>query len=49
MIKFQQVSTKDAAYAFLEELLHESFPQEERRDDAIQRDYTDNSPFSMQT
>lgn len=45
MIQFQQVSTKDAAYAFLEELLHESFPQEERRDDALQRDYTDNSPF----
>ena len=37
MIKFNPVKTTDVSYAFVENLLHESFPEEERRDDDMQR------------
>lgn len=43
MIKFNPVKTTDTSYAFVENLLHESFPEEERRDDDMQRYNTDNN------
>ena len=45
MIKFNPVKTTDVSYAFVENLLHESFPEEERRDDDMQRYNTDNNPL----
>ena len=45
MIKFNPVKTTDTSYAFVENLLHESFPEEERRDDDMQRYNTDNNPL----
>lgn len=43
MIKFKRVTTADSAYAFIEELMHESFPVDERRDDDAQRYNTDHN------
>lgn len=45
MIKFNPVRTSDRVYTFVENLLHESFPVEERRDDDMQRYNTDNNPL----
>ena len=45
MIKFIPVKTKDSRYAFIENLLHESFPEGERREDARQRYNVDNNPL----
>ena len=45
MIKFNPVKTTYVSYAFVENLLHESFPEEERRDDDMQRYNTDNNPL----
>lgn len=44
MIKFIPIKTSDSRYGFVENLLHESFPAEERRDDEMQRHYTDHNP-----
>lgn len=46
MIEIKQVKTTDQAhYAFLEELMHTAFPQQERRDTPQQREYSDNNPI----
>lgn len=45
MIKFNPIRTSDGTYTFVENLLHESFPVEERRDDDMQRYNTDNNPL----
>lgn len=44
MLHFERIRTTDTDYAFLENLLHEAFPPEERRDDDAQRDNTDHRP-----
>lgn len=44
MIKFIPINTSDSRYVFIENLLHESFPTDERRDDDMQREYTDSNP-----
>lgn len=43
MIKFIPINTADSRYTFVENLLHISFPEDERRDDDMQRHYTDNN------
>lgn len=45
MIEFNPINTTDLSYPFVENLLHESFPEEERRDDEMQRHNTDNNPL----
>lgn len=46
MIEIKQVKTQDKVnYAFVEKLMHTAFPQEERRDTAQQREYSDNNPL----
>lgn len=45
MIKFIPVKTEDSRYAFIENLLHESFPEGERREDSRQRYNVDNNPL----
>lgn len=45
MIKFIPVKTEDSRYAFIENLLHESFPEGERREDGRQRYNVDNNPL----
>lgn len=45
MIKFNPIKTTDPSYPFVENLLHESFPVEERRDDEMQRYNTDSNPL----
>ena len=42
MIALQPVTTEHALYLFIEKLLHSAFPKDERRDDKMQRAYTDN-------
>ena len=42
MIALQPVTTEHALYLFIEKLLHSAFPKDERRDDKLQRAYTDN-------
>lgn len=47
MIKFTKLTTNHPGYLFVEELMHASFPESERRDDILQRRNTDfNSKFS---
>lgn len=47
MVTFTKINTKDKNYPFVENLLHASFPETERRDDEGQRNNTDyNSKFS---
>lgn len=41
MLTFTHINTRHPQYPFVEELLHQSFPLEERRDDAEQRNNTD--------
>lgn len=46
MIEIKQVKTQDEAnYAFVEQLMHTAFPQEERRDTLQQREYSDTHPL----
>lgn len=46
MIEIKQVTTKDQAnYAFVEKLMHDAFPQQERRETSQQREYSDNNPL----
>ena len=45
MIKLNPVKTSDEGYAFIEELMHASFPEVERRDDDAQRENTDHNPL----
>lgn len=45
MIRFIPVQTTDPGYRFVEDLLHESFPDDERRDDEMQRYNTDHNPL----
>ena len=42
MLQFTPLQTTDKDYSFVENLLHESFPEAERRDDVAQRDNVDN-------
>lgn len=44
MIQFTPLRTHHPQYSFVEELLHASFPAEERRDDEAQRYNTDHHP-----
>ncbi len=47
MLQFIPLHTKDQAYAFVENLWHESFPESERREDGFQRHNVDhNAAFS---
>lgn len=45
MIKLERINTSDKRYTFIENLLQTSFPEVERRDDADQREVTDNNPL----
>lgn len=46
MITIRQIKTADTAYySFQEELLVNSFPKEERRELALQREFTDSNPL----
>ena len=44
MITFNPITTNHPHYAFVENLLHSAFPQEERRENEFQRKNTDNNP-----
>ena len=44
MIRLTKISTAHPFYTNVEELMHESFPTNERRDDGKQRDATDHTP-----
>lgn len=44
MLTFTHITTQHPQYPFIEELLHSSFPLEERRDDDAQRYNTDHNP-----
>lgn len=43
MLQFIPLHTKDQAYAFVENLWHESFPESERREDGFQRHNVDHN------
>lgn len=45
MITFDSITTENKYYPFVEELLHSSFPEVERREDEEQRAYTDEHPL----
>lgn len=45
MLKLTPIHTSDKGYAFVEELMHISFPEVERRDDDAQRENTDQNPL----
>lgn len=45
MLKLTPIKTNSQSYGFVESLLHESFPEEERRDDNAQRENTDHNPL----
>lgn len=45
MLKLIPTHTNDEGYAFIEELMHTSFPEVERRDDEAQRENTDRNPL----
>ena len=42
MIKIQRINTSHEHYPFVEELMQTAFPQQERRNADLQREYTDN-------
>ncbi len=44
-MEIRRIKTDDEAYAFIEQLLHDAFPPEERRDTPQQRAYTDHHPM----
>lgn len=44
MLTLKKIQTNEKEYPFVEELLHTSFPIEERRDDEAQRYNTDHNP-----
>lgn len=44
MLTLIPIKTTDSAYSFAEQLLHDSFPLAERRDDEAQRYNTDHNP-----
>lgn len=44
MVTFTKIRTTDKNYPFVENLLHDSFPEAERRDDEAQRENTDCNP-----
>lgn len=44
MLKLTPIKTTDSVFSFVEQLLHDSFPLAERRDDEAQRDNTDHNP-----
>ena len=45
MLELFPIKTNDPSYSFVEKLLNESFPEEERRDDDAQRENTDHNPL----
>lgn len=44
MIKLQRINTSHEHYPFVEEIMQTAFPQQERRNAELQREYTDNKP-----
>lgn len=44
MLTLKKIKTYDKEYSFIEQLIHESFPLAERRDDELQRYNTDHNP-----
>ena len=44
MIQLTDIKTTHPRYPFVEALLHAAFPEEERRDDELQRNYTNHHP-----
>ena len=44
MLTLTKIKTDHPDYSFVEELLHLSFPEAERRDDDAQREQTDRNP-----
>lgn len=45
MIRIESIRTTHEAYDFVENLLISAFPEEERRELALQREYTDSNPL----
>ena len=45
MLHLKNITTDHSFYQNAEALLHESFPPEERRDESLQRQYTDHHPM----
>ena len=43
MVTFKEINTFHRYYPFVEDLLHSAFPADERRDDELQREYTDSN------
>ena len=49
MLTLTKIKTDHPDYSFVEELLHLSFPEAERRDDDVKREQTDpKPPFNCQ-
>lgn len=44
MLKIKRISTRHEHYSYLEDLMQTAFPSEERRDNSLQREFTDNHP-----
>ena len=42
MLEIKRISTKHEHYSYLENLMQTAFPLEERRDNSLQREFTDN-------
>ena len=45
MLEIKRISTTHEHYSYLENLMQTAFPSEERRDNSLQRDFTDNHPL----
>ena len=43
MITLKEINTFHRYYLYVEALLHSAFPTDERRDDELQRDFTDSN------
>lgn len=44
-LSFEEINSRHVLYSFVEELLHQAFPKNERRDDEKQRHNADNHPL----
>ncbi|MBQ8606922.1 MAG: GNAT family N-acetyltransferase [Bacteroidaceae bacterium] len=44
-LSFEEINSRHVLYSFVEDLLHQAFPENERRDDEMQRHNTDNHPL----
>lgn len=45
MIEIKSITTSHEHYAYTEELMQTAFPSEERRDNSLQREFTDHHPL----